>query len=249
MNRWMMGCLGIATLSGLAFGTLWLVVQEPLPAGQTGEAAEVLTQALEAAAGISAWKETGAIQWKFAGHSHLWDRDRELYRLEDGDEVVLLDLQTREGRAWQGEEELSGEALSEVLTRAWGVWCNDTFWLNPLEKLRDPGITRSLVDLDDGRQGLLVTYASGGVTPGDSYLWIPDEAGRPVAWRMWVSVIPIPGIEMSWAGWQQLPTGAWVSTVHQLGPLSFTVNEVTAAPSLPGLLNGADDPFAALTGT
>ena len=249
MNRWMLGCAGTATLGALSLVGLWLYVQEPIPQGQTGAAAEALTQSLETAAGIAAWQKTGAIRWKFAGHAHLWDRDRKLYRLEDGNAVVLLDLETRLGRAWDAEEELSGSDRSDALEQAWSTWCNDTFWLNPLEKLRDPGITRSLVDLDDGRKGLLVSYASGGVTPGDSYLWIPGEQDRPSAWKMWVSISPIPGIEISWEGWTKLETGAWVSTRHQIGPLTMTLNKVEAAASLAELLDGEDDPFAPLRGS
>ena len=246
MRRWMVGCAGLVALGAVGLGALWLGVREPLPEGRTGAGADALAARLEGAVGLAGWQSTGAIQWRFAGRDHLWDRDRQLYKLDDGGgDVVLMDLQTRDGRAWSAGRELAEAERSAALERAWSIWCNDTFWLNPLEKLRDPGITLREVDQPDGPAALLVSYSSGGVTPGDSYLWLPGEDGRPSAWRMWVSIIPIPGLETSWEGWTQLSTGAWVSTLHRIGPVEMTVDGVKAAASISELVPG-DDPFAEL---
>jgi hypothetical protein len=250
MKRWQMGCSGTAMAATLAVVGTWLSLHHTLPDGETGAAAESLARNIEQAVDLAAWEDTGAVRWSFAGSAHLWDRDRELYRLERGDRVVLLNLRNREGRAWSNGKELTGPARQDALEAAWSTWCNDAFWLNPLEKLRDPGTTLKSVDLPGEQGGLLVHFSGGGVTPGDSYLWIPGEGGRPMAWRMWVSIIPIQGIETSWEGWRQLDTGAWVSTEHALGPLTLTVDDVRGARSLTELLpKGSEDPFDALQGT
>lgn len=247
MKRWQLGCAGLAAATALAGGTLWWTLSHALPTGETGAAADALAQTIEQAVALEAWKDTGAVRWSFAGSAHLWDRDRELYRLERGDRVVLLNLRNHEGRAWSSGNELTGSARQDALEGAFATWCNDAFWLNPLEKFRDPGTTLSSVDLPGDQDGLLVHFSGGGVTPGDSYLWLPGEEGRPSAWRMWVSIIPIPGIETSWEGWKQLSTGAWVSTRHVLGPVTLTVDDVSGAPSLSELLpEGTEDPFDAL---
>jgi hypothetical protein len=65
-----------------------------------------------------------------------------------------------------------------------------------------------------------VTYTSGGVTPGDSYLWILDENDRPIAWKFWVQKIPIGGLESSWGDWQQYK-GVWLGASHEVGPLEI----------------------------
>jgi hypothetical protein len=49
----------------------------------------------------------------------------------------------------------------------------------------DEGTTRSLVKNEDKTNGLLVSYASGGVTPGDAYLWKLDANGLPQSYKMW----------------------------------------------------------------
>jgi hypothetical protein len=101
------------------------------------------------------------------------------------------------------------------------------------------------VRLDDGTRGLLVSYASGGVTPGDAYLWIVGDDGLPRAWKMWVTVIPIGGVQASWERWITLSTGARVATRHAMGPITLELTDVEGASTL-GELEPGDDPFAAL---
>jgi hypothetical protein len=122
------------------------------------------------------------------------------------------------------------------LRTAYAYWINDSFWLNPVVKLFDPGVERSLVELDDGRNALLVSYTSGGVTPGDAYLWIPGPGDLPEAWRMWVQIIPIGGIETTWEGWTELSTGAKISTQHRgWGRLMTFITDVQGAETLEAL--------------
>jgi hypothetical protein len=236
--------LALVGLGGAAVG-LRAVLSHPLPVTESGPAAEALADRMEAAVDVEAWARTGAVRWSFRDRNrHLWDRQRHLARVQTGERTVLIDLHTRRGRAWEGTEELSGSALDGALDEAWAAWCNDSFWLNPLAKLRDEGTSRSSVGVD-GQDALLVSYASGGTTPGDRYLWLLGADDRPTAWRMWVSILPVPGLEASWEGWQQLSTGAWVSTLHRIGPVEIALTEVAGAPSLGELEPGAD-PFAPL---
>ena len=235
----MAGAILVASVVGLG-----CVLTHRLPDAAPGSEALERAARIEAAVGLDAWNELSAVSFVFAGRNHhLWDRQRGLHRVEYGRHVVMYALESRRGRAWKNGKELHAEALDAALERAWSMWCNDTFWLYPFDKLRDPGVTLGAVDLADGSQGLLVHYGQGGVTPGDSYLWIIDADGLPIAWRMWVSVVPIPGLEASWEGWRDLPGGARVPTLHRLGPLALKVTKLKVGRSLSDVVQGAD-PFA-----
>lgn len=232
-----------ALLLAVALGG-WAYLRHPMPATAPGDA-DALARRMLAAVDAAAWERTGAVRWSFFnGDRHLWDRARGFERFEHGDERVLLNLSTRRGLAWRGGRLLSGAALDAALDTAWRRWINDSFWLNPVVKAFDEGVARSVVR-EGGRDALLLRYRSGGVTPGDSYLWLLDANGRPRAWRMWVSVLPIGGLEASWEGWTRLATGALVATVHQMGPKRLEIRDVAGAETLAALTPGAD-PFAAL---
>lgn len=246
MRRFLQISGGVVGLVLVALTSLMVACAHKLPDSRTGPEAGELAARIEAAVDVDAWRDTGAVAFVFAGKNrHLWDRARELHRFESGDLVVVYDLKTRQGKAWRKDTLLEGDDLTKALDTAWAMWCNDTFWLNPLAKLRDDGVELSVVDLKDGAKGLMVHYGQGGVTPGDRYLWLPGEDGRPSAWRMWVSIIPIPGVETSWDGWTRLSTGAWVSTRHKFGPLPLEVTELEAARTMAELRPG-DDPFGTI---
>lgn len=227
------------TVLGLVL-TGW-AMNEPLPHGEPGPDADALARQVQAAIGLDAWEQTGAVSWTFAGsHHHLFDRERELAQVHWGDYLVLIHAYEGTGVVVQDGGDSDHAAL---IDRAHAYFINDSFWLNPFPKFFDEGVTRAVVDVD-GEQALLVQFASGGRTPGDAYLWLLDEDHRPRAWRMWVGMIPIGGVETSWEGWQTLSTGMQVSTMHTFGPVGLELTDVRGATTLSELVPG--DPFTAL---
>lgn len=221
---------------------------KPRPTGAPGVTAEDLTDKMLAAVNASAWTATNAITWKFGRLTHTWDRARNFDRIEWGNKTILIDIASRRGIALKRGERIGARRERKLVEKAWARWANDSFWLNPVVKARDAGTSRSVVELEDGAQGLLVSYSSGGVTPGDAYLWILDPVTyRPVMWKMWVSVVPIGGVQYTWEGWEELETGAWISTHHD-GAFDVTISNVRGAPSLTELddSHARVDPFAEL---
>ena len=95
-------------------------------------------------------------------------------------------------------------------------------------KVFDKGTSRSIVTLEDGSEGLLVSYASGGTTPGDSYLWKLQANGFPESYQMWVGIIPIGGMEATWEDWQIMDSGCFLPTSHKLGPVTLFMGNVKA---------------------
>ena len=68
----------------------------------------------------------------------------------------------------------------------------------------------------------------GGDTPGDSYLWILDRSGIPRSFKLWVKIIPIDGLEVSWENWKKTNSGALLPSLHSFGPIDFSMGDVKA---------------------
>jgi len=240
-----LGAILILGIVGIAVAIYSM--NEPRPEGIAGPEADALARSMEAAVNKEAWDRTGAIRWSFFDqHHYVWDRRRGLVDIRWGDSRALFHTADQTGRVWRQGKEQSPEDAAEGIKTAYAYWINDSFWLNPVVKFFDPGVERSLVELDDGRRALLVTYTSGGVTPGDAYLWIPGPDGLPAAWQMWVQIIPIGGIEVTWEGWKELSTGAKVSTEHEgWGRLMTFITNVEGAEDLDalGVDRGLFDPI------
>ena len=220
------------------------ILDEPRPTGTEGPEAEALAARVLASVEDDAWHETGAVAWTFAGRNeHLWDRERHYARVRWDDREVLLRVDERSGVAFESGRRLEGDEATAALDQAHAHFINDSFWLNPVSKMYDDGVRRELVETSEG-DALLVSYTSGGRTPGDAYLWHLDPDGRPIRWQMWVSVLPIGGLSCSWDSWTTLPTGALVSQAHDFGPLTLALSDVRGASSLAEL--GEADAFAAL---
>lgn len=238
--KWTAIVLGVLLLALVAIG---LILHEPRPEGKPGPAAEALADKMLDAINAEAWDTTRYVKWNFAGmHQYVWDKTRKEVFVQWDDNKVVLNTEDQTGRAWQKGALLGEKPAKKLLDRAWSFFCNDSFWLNAPAKARDPGVERQLVKREDGSDALLVRYTSGGVTPGDSYLWLLDENGRPKAWKMWVKIIPVGGIESSWSAWTQLKTGAWVATEHRTAGIELQITDLAAGNTL-GEIGLQADPF------
>lgn len=226
--------IGIVFAALLLTGALALwIINEPRPEVQPSDAADELARKMQSAIQVEGWRNTRFVKWSFpGGHHYVWDKTKGLVQVKWADQEVLLRTSGPTGKAWQRRQPLEGKAAEAAIEEAWGYFCNDSFWLNAPAKAFDPGTTRSLVKTENGDTALLVAYNSGGVTPGDAYLWHLDEQHLPVAYEMWVSIIPIGGLKATWEGWQTLPTGAKVATAHDLGIYKMEINNLSAGNQL-----------------
>lgn len=236
--------LGIVLLV-LVFAVTAFVIHEPRPQGIEDPNADKLAVAMLKATGAAKWKATGAVRWTFAGkNAHLWDRKKHRVEVKWGDFRVLLRCFERTGRAWKAGNELTGAELDQALDGAHKRWINDSFWLNPIPKLYDSGVTRTVVTTE-GKVGLFMEFGRGGRTPGDAYLWHIGEQGLPESWQMWVKIIPVGGLKVTWSDWKTLATGAKIATRHEMGPVTIAITDLEGANSLEELCP-ENDPFAEL---
>ncbi len=225
--KWTAIVIGVIVLGLFIFG--WLK-NEKVPSGSPSAEADALANKVLATIDYAAWDSTSYVQWSFpGGHDYLWNKDTDMVRVKWKNNEVKLHTKTVLGKAFQDGTEVQGETADELIQTAWGYFCNDSFWLNAPAKVFDPGTSRSLVTLKDGREGLMIRYESGGVTPGDSYVWILDENGLPTAWKMWVKIIPVGGTELSWENWTTLSTGAKISQTHKSAGPTLELTNVKAA--------------------
>jgi hypothetical protein len=226
----------IITIAGFA-------MHKSLPAAETGAEADALARKMLDAINKEAWDNTAYVRWSFqGGHDYVWNKKRGLIEVKWKNKRVILYSDGKLAKAWQDGEELGKKEAEKLRSSAWAYFCNDSFWLNAPAKVFDPGTTRGIVTQKDGKDALLVTYNSGGVTPGDAYLWLLDEKGLPVAWRMWVKIIPIGGIKVSWENWQTLPTGAKLASTHDAGIAKFTLDGIKGGNRLEDI-GLTEDPF------
>ncbi|WP_367392562.1 hypothetical protein [Lewinella sp. LCG006] len=206
------------------------IANEPMPTQRkSGAAADELARKMEAAVNKAAWDQTRFVSWKFlSGTSYVWDKEKNAVVVTWGDNKVLLNTPTRTGLAYvDGQLVTDAVTKQKLLDKAWSQFANDSFWLCAPMKAFDPGTRREIATNKAGEEGLLVHYSSGGVTPGDSYLWLLDESGKPKAWQMWVNIIPIGGLQFSWEDWSGGPNGPQIAQQHDGVLLDVPIKDLT----------------------
>ncbi len=245
MKRWLVRILVVLLVLVIGLVVAVFAIDEDPPTGETGPFAELLAKRMMGAVKMDRWDATGMVRFDFGGrHQHVWDRKRRLSRVRWGDTEVLMRLDDRTGVVRVGGEVVEGAAKQEALDSAYKRFINDTFWLNPMATFYNEGVTRERVELDGNQEALLVTYGSGGVTPGDKYLFYPDGRNwAPKKWKIWVSIIPVGGLEATFERYQTLQSGAVISTFHD-GPIDLELKDVAGAVDWTRMYD--EDPFSEL---
>ena len=220
----------------LTVGMLLLILlNEPLPEGEKGPHAEALAQKMSLALRSEAFEQTRFLEWEFSGiHTYRWDRQQHTAEVKWKDFKVLLDLNDyNNSEVWQDKTAVSDtEERQSLIRKAVDFFNNDSFWLAAPYKIYDQGVERRLVTTDEGNEALLVTYTSGGSTPGDSYLWILDEQGFPMAFKMWVKIIPVGGLKAGWGQWTTTDSGAFLPTGHRIFLFDLALENVKGYGSM-----------------
>jgi len=208
------------------------VISEEKPTGKVGTEANTMAHTMLKALNKEAFDSIPYLSFEFfrGGHKYLWDKLNEKVIIEWGENKVIMDLNSISGLSFVNGKKQEGKAHQALIDKAWSYWCNDSFWMIAPFKVFDPGTKRSIVNIEEGAHGLMIEYSSGGVTPGDSYLWILDENHIPTGWKMWTKILPVKGAYNSWEGWQSLE-GAQLSMTHSFFGKNVSMKNVKVGHS------------------
>lgn len=232
MQGWLNRIIGVFILLILIIlGLKLLYYNDPVPAGKHPEKADILAHKMLEAINYEAYKNTQYLSWSYrrGRHQYRWDKAMGKVSVEWGENIVLVNLNDPDKSIIKApDKSITESERQELIKQAVSYFNNDSFWLVAPFKVFDKGTKRSLVPQEDGSSRLLVTYTTGGDTPGDSYLWELNETGLPVSFRMWVQIVPLNGFEASWEGWHTTESGALLPQSHKVGPFTLDLGTVRA---------------------
>lgn len=169
-------------------------------------------EVMAALGGRAHWDATRYITWRFFGFRlHVWDKWTGDIRFEEGDLTVLMNIHSKQGRAFAAGAAISDpDTLAAKLDHAYRAWINDSYWLVMPYKLKDTGVTlhyRGLEATQDSRpaQVLELTFKDVGVTPQNKYaVWIDRESRLVTQWAFYRDAADAePRFTGPWTNWQR----------------------------------------------
>ncbi|NIW49910.1 MAG: hypothetical protein GWN30_35600 [Gammaproteobacteria bacterium] len=176
------------------------------------EAVQIAEDLIEACGGQANWDSTRYITWRNLGGKRrlVWDKWTGNIRVENMITLVLMNLNTKEGRAWQyGEEITDPERLQRALEFAYESWAYDSYAVFLPFMLLNEGII--LKYLGEGQVNdrpvdvLQVTFDNVGPTPEAKYhLHIDKESKLLVQWDYYMDVTDQhPRFKLPWLNYKK----------------------------------------------
>lgn len=215
--------IGILALLLIVFGAIYYFVNnEPLPEGKQGKEADALAIKMFNAIHHEAFENAEILEWSFRNeHHYKWHKQEGKVDVSwDENKVILNTKNPSSSEVFINNKKTENTELIKIAT---DYFNNDSFWLVAHYKIFDEGTERRLVRYND-KDALLITYTSGGSTPGDSYLWILDKNYIPVAYKMWTSIIPIGGVSATWSDWKKTSSGVLLPKKHKLSIFGLEID-------------------------
>jgi hypothetical protein len=220
--------LGFLALLIISFIILKITFTEDIPSGVSGAPADELAIKMLEAINHEEFKNAQLISWTFRGtNRYQWKPQEGTVQVTWNNMRVELDTQdSNQTQAFEGKASLDGKDKADAIAYAQSNFHNDSFWVVAPFKVMDPGTEREIIK-EDAQEKLLVRYTKGGTTPGDVYVWKLDSNYRPQNFQMWVSIIPLDGIEAKWEDWQMTAAGFPLSKHISILGIEIPVTDVS----------------------
>lgn len=213
---------GVLIVLLLVFGfAFYLVKNEKLPQGTLGKEADALAIKMFNAINHEAFENTEYLEWSFRNkHHYQWHKNKGFVFVSwDENKVKLYPNSVEKSTLLKGDKSKTDKLIKTALD----YFNNDSFWLIAPYKIFDKGTERRLVTYEN-KDALLITYTTGGSTPGDSYLWILDSNYLPIAFKMWTKIIPIGGVAATWDDTLVSESGILIPKSHQLSLFNLQIS-------------------------
>lgn len=205
----------------ISISIFYIANNEKLPEGKQGAEADALATKMLTAINNDFFEKTELIEWSFRGkHFYKWyKQDNKVEVSWNANKVILNTINPNESVCFINDKKTTNLNLIKTATNFFN---NDSFWLVAPHKVLDKGVERRIVK-HQNKDALLVTYTSGGSTPGDSYLWVFDDNGFPTEYKMWTKIIPIGGVSATWSDWKTTNAGFKLPTKHKIPLFGLTL--------------------------
>ncbi len=190
---------------------------------------EVFEKIWKAVGGKSAFEKSRYFEFTFApirqgkesvGRHHIWDRYTGDYRYETTADngiktVVLFNVNTKKGNAFENGTLLADSTSKKMINRAYAAFINDSYWLMVPLKLQDEGVNTKLEDNQDVNgitcNVIHLDFDKVGLTPGDQYwLYVNSKSGQILQWKFLLQNQKNPAI-FEWEPYQDLGNGLKLS--------------------------------------
>ncbi len=207
--------IGVIIFLIIGFGVVFYFINnEVLPEGKKGKEADALAIKMFNAINHEAFENAEVLEWSFRNaHFYKWNKQKNSVTVSwDKNKVILNTKDNSKSEVFVDDKKVEN---TEILKIAIDYFNNDSFWLIAHYKIFDEGTERRIVNYE-GKEALLITYTSGGSSPGDSYLWILDDNYMPTSYKMWASIIPIGGVSATWDNWKITESGIKLPEKHTL---------------------------------
>ena len=161
------------------------------------KAIEIADRVMEAMGGRLNWDKVHCVSWNFFGARDLiWDKWTGNVRIEAPNDsaIYLVNVHDLTGKVQIAGVELTNpDSLSKYLSKAKGIWINDSYWLVMPFKLKDSGVTLTYLGEDTTISGLPsqvleLTFQEVGDTPENKYqIWVDKETSLVKQWAYYKS--------------------------------------------------------------